>query len=64
MLFRFLQNPTDYTSNFKMLVTTVHASHALKLIFIRFPASYMLPTVYDHELKGKDDYVFHLVQNT
>ncbi|KAJ8593655.1 cytochrome P450 [Rhizopogon salebrosus TDB-379] len=45
MLFRFLQNPTDYTSNFKM-----------------FPPSCMLPIVYDRELEGKDDYVFHAVQ--
>jgi hypothetical protein len=33
-----------------------------KLIFVRFPPSCMLPIVYDRELEGKDDYVFHAVQ--
>jgi hypothetical protein len=45
-----------------MLVTTVHTGLVLKLIFIRFPASYILTIVYDHEPSGKDDYVFQMMQ--
>jgi hypothetical protein len=62
MLFSFLQDPTNYTSHFQMLVTTVHTGLVLKLIFIRFPASYILTIVYDHEPSGKDDYVFQMMQ--
>jgi hypothetical protein len=31
-------------------------------IFIRYPASFILPIVYDYEPKGKDDHVVHVMQ--
>jgi hypothetical protein len=45
---KLCQDATDYTSHFQMFVLV------LKLIFIRFPASFMLTVVYDHDPKGKD----------
>jgi hypothetical protein len=48
---KLCQDATDYTSHFQMFVLV------LKLIFIRFPASFMLTIVYDHDPKGKDDYI-------
>lgn len=45
-----------------MLVTIVHTDLALKLIFIRFPASFILSVIYDYEPKGKDDHLLHLMR--
>ncbi|KAJ8591989.1 hypothetical protein M405DRAFT_78714 [Rhizopogon salebrosus TDB-379] len=48
---KLCQDATDYTSHFQMFVLV------LKLIFIRFSASFMLTVVYDHDPKGKDGYI-------
>jgi hypothetical protein len=61
MLFSFLQDSTDYTSHFQMLVATV-TDFLLKLIVIRFISSSILSMVYDYEPKAKDDPVVRIMQ--
>ena len=58
MLFNFLQDPSNYTNHFQMLV---HSSSylILKLIFVRFPSSYILSIIYDYEPKPKGDHIVH-----
>jgi hypothetical protein len=61
MLFNFLQDPASYLSHFEMSVAVVHAL-VLKLIFIRFTASFILSVIYDYEPKTKDDHFVHMIQ--
>jgi hypothetical protein len=62
MLLSLLQDPTNYTSHFQMLVATVYNESTLKLIFIRFLASFILSTVYDYQPESKDDHIVHVMQ--
>ena len=62
MLFSFLQDPTNYTSHVQMSVTIVHTDLVLKLIFIRFPPSFVMSIVYGYEPKGKDDHLVHIMR--
>ena len=63
MLFSFLQDPINYTSHFEMWVTTPHDDLVMKLTFIRFISSFILPIIYAYEPKAKDDHIVHIMRS-
>jgi len=63
MLIAFLQDPANYSRHFHLWVAALHMVLVLKLSFVRFTISFILPITYAYEPKVEDDRIVHVMRS-